>query len=225
MDPQPRASARDLLFLPSSDGAIFRSLDNLPKHLGDRFQLEHIVPDGRTLREVIRDLLVPLQDSADEFTTRRIEHRLLDTSLAVGSFFGGLSTLKGLQCLDVACGARVQPGPLFVSVNGVQFEPWRARFLSALGMDVIGVDIRESSPEPYKHVVMDLDQSLLSSLKAGPFDLVVWVNYLGFCPHEYREVTGRNLSRELKAQLLKLVKDTAGIYDGESVHPVKAVTL
>lgn len=87
--------------------------------------------------------------------------------------YGMLGKVEGVKVLELGCGAKEVPRDLSFLIGGISNLPEIARFLSSIGADVTGVDIRPSPDEPYNHVVMDLTrESLVDRFGEESFDVV-----------------------------------------------------
>lgn len=203
-----QATDRGLFDVPASS----LPTDATPKH-----RLETVV-NGRTVDAHIQELLEPIRYYAEQSTIRRIEQSLVTTSLHMLSHFREAPDLAHVSVLDIACGGRAECS----WYTGPRFQPWYARLLTSFGASVIGIDNRPSHPEPFVHVVADLESGIVERLGVNPFDLVVWCNYY---PWDLEAILAGNPDGARPA-VRKLWQEVLGrapagyLYDGEHFTPL-----
>lgn len=106
----------------------------------------------------------------------------------------GLRELRGKKILDLGCGARAVPAKLGEEEHRhTHYEPWFARFASACGAEVTGIDRRPSPNEIYDHQEADITKPGTLQFLNGSFDIV---NSSGLLigPHRLQDASGLNVT-------------------------------
>ncbi len=212
--PIERLSARDLL--ASHSGSLLDApLSELPPDMRERLALDLSVSPGRTVGGSIRQLLSGLTEVERREDGKRIERLLVQTVLDLRTLCGSIQGVRDLQVVDIACGARATGSGQF----GVRYEPWRARLLSQLGAQVIGIDTRRSDGEPYLHQVANLKTDLLSGVMSRSCDLAIWSGYYWVSPEQqwFGGAAEQQHVDALRQDVRRVLRPGGILYDGKSI--------
>ncbi len=128
-----------------------------------------------------------------------------------------------LRILDLGCG-RVNGDCYYTGKNGCrQYEPWLARMLHELDVNVIGIDTKGLGTEEFEHYACNLLDDALAFLPDASIDIAN-ASYLFNSPtlkgwispreEQRRKQAGKELKAKLMPQLQRIVKtDGFFIYD------------